>query len=679
VPQEQKVHKSWAVATKEEGTFYDATVMDVASYPPVQRESGCMLVTPSGAVGITPDDVGIKPMPIRTQRGEPLLPGQYVVYPANAVRLPYLPDANAPGFAIHDLPSGPFKQDFGGAWPEVNPLRLVLADGPSVNVKGAGGSAGNTVTIGLPPGTRMSLKYSSTVKRAPDMELASASLKSAIEAGQHPLISPAREIVLVHAVQQPRHPVLRSVDLLVNDRAPGETSAALHGPVGVDGPSTDHVDLVATWQEVIDGFFESDVDPRDTPTEFRSSICSMHVEYGDEQVATPPATRHAFGDTKRRDVTYKAVATTRYREYFAPSVAINPANVTNESPGVVRIIRSSARPPAPKVLYTVPNFRWSESRTSAGAVVSQRSGGLRVYVDRGWFATGNDERLAVVLPPKGTSITRPELVSVWGNDPVWFAQGDLATLGEDAFVFGEGERDGFSVIHDVETAEAVGKVTVVTFKPKFHRERQLWYFDVGMDTNASYFPFVRLALARVQPYSIHDLRLSPIVLSEFTQVSARRTTTLTPSSDNSAFSISVDGVSGSNVSIHATAPGIDVASGQWHKGASGRVVKAEFQESLLARADELDFRVLGSIETLVPHAMSGSGAANPLVSFRGSLTIPSVANPSAKHRVVIREYERFATDAEEGVARGTAVITDGQPPAPYAERLVYVDTIAVTL
>jgi hypothetical protein len=484
--------------------------------------------------------------------------------------------------------------------------------------------------------------------------------------------------VFVHAVQQPMKPSLRSADLMVSDRKAGDTTVTLSCPISVDGPSTNHVDVVATWQEVIDGFFESGADPRDTPTSFKSSLCSMNVQYGEFGAQIPAGTEHAFGDTKRRDVTYKVTATTRYREYFAPSVTIDPANVTNDSPGVLRIIRSSARPPVPKVLYTVPNFRWSESRSTS--IVSERKGGLRVYVDRGWFASGNDERLAVILQPKGTAVTRPELVSVWGNDPVRFAPSDLPALDEDAFVIEPSERDGFTVMKDVEMAEGFGKVTVVTFKPKFHKERKVWYFDIALDPKASYFPFVRLALARFQPYSLNDLRLSRIVQTEFTQLAATRTTTVTPQAGNTAFTISVDGVGGSNVDMRALGLAVDPQTSEWKRGASGHVVKVEFHESLLERADELDFRLLGTIETLVPYATPGSTLDNPVVSFRGNLTVPSRANPGAKHRVVIKEFERFATDPQDGVAKGTTVVKeDGSAPTTFTERLVYVDTITVNI
>ena len=670
------VKKFWAVATKEEGSFYDAKVVDTGAYPPVQRDSGCMLVTPSGVVGAPAEMVGIIPMPERLDR-DPLLPGQYVTYPQKAVRTPYLPDPNAPGFALHDLPSGTFTQAFSGGWPEINPLRLVLAEGNTVSITGL--SDGNAVTLTLPPGTRTTLRYSSTVANPAVMELANPALNQAIKAGQHSLLSPAREITFVHAVQQPKPPLLRSADFTVNDRLAGETTATLQGPINVDGPTTNHVDVVATWQEVIDGFFESDADPRDTPSSFKSTLCSMNIQYGDFGADIPAGTEHAFGDTKRRDVTYKVTATTRYREYFAPSVTIDPANVTNDSPGVVRIIRSSARPPVPKVLYTVPNFRWSETRGTS--IVSERKGGLRVYVDRGWFASGNDERLAVIVQPKGTAVTRPESVSVWGNDPTWFAQSELPTLDEDSFVIEPSERDGFTVVRDVESAEGFGKVTVVTFKPKFHKERKVWYFDIALDPKASYFPFVRLALARFQPYSLNDLRLSRIVQSEFTQVAATRTTTITPQAGNTAFAISVEGVGGSNVDMKKLGLAIDPQTNEWKRGASGHVVKVEFHESLLERGDELDYRLLGTIETLVPYATTSSTADNPVVSFRGNLPVPSRANPGAKHRVVIKEFERFATDPQDGVAKGTTVVKeDGLSlPTTYTERLVYVDTISVAI
>ncbi|MGH9186512.1 MAG: hypothetical protein ACRD0U_11960, partial [Acidimicrobiales bacterium] len=57
-----------------------------------------------------------------------------------------------------------------------------------------------------------------------------------------------------------------------------------------------------------------------------------------------------------------------------------------------RVIPSSARPAAPKVLYVVPTFMWGRTATRS----TRLSGGLRVYLDRPWWSSGAEERLGVL-------------------------------------------------------------------------------------------------------------------------------------------------------------------------------------------------------------------------------------------------------------------------------------------
>jgi hypothetical protein len=46
-------------------------------------------------------------------------------------------------------------------------------------------------------------------------------------------------------------------------------------------------------------------------------------------------------------------------------------------------------------------------------------------------------------------------------------------------------------------------------------DRQLWYCDIEVTWGASYYPFIRLALARYQPTSVPGAHLSKVVLADF--------------------------------------------------------------------------------------------------------------------------------------------------------------------
>ena len=52
--------------------------------------------------------------------------------------------------------------------------------------------------------------------------------------------------------------------------------------------------------------------------------------------------RQLFGDTKRRDIDYQTVATTRFREYFPASITSDSANITNRSATVRNAVAAAA-------------------------------------------------------------------------------------------------------------------------------------------------------------------------------------------------------------------------------------------------------------------------------------------------------------------------------------------------
>jgi hypothetical protein len=138
---------------------------------------------------------------------------------------------------------------------------------------------------------------------------------------------------------------------------------------------------------------------------------------------------HRFGDTKYRCVAYTAIGTTRYREYFRPTPDEEtallkvqggklPPRWTRSSPTIMLDILNSAQPEAPKVLYVIPTFKWEATPDGHRRV----GGGLRVYLDRPWYSSGDGEQLAVVLYPNARADLLDKAkpyVTQWGRDPLW--------------------------------------------------------------------------------------------------------------------------------------------------------------------------------------------------------------------------------------------------------------------
>jgi hypothetical protein len=424
------------------------------------------------------------------------------------------------------------------------------------------------------------------------------------------------------------------------------------------------MDLTASWTEYMD--VTDPANPTKDPSigvPKTTTITSVNVAYTDTQVHAPAGTRHAFGDTKRRTVQYQWVGTTRYREYFPPSITSVASNIQTASAPVQITVPACARPPAPHIKYVVPSFKFTPAPGTPTLTKTRVGGGLRVYVDRGWFATGEDERLAVIIQSPTDTTDRHAMVTVWGDDPIWFGQNKLAPLDEQHFAV-DTASDPYKILRGVQLADGSGQVTAITYKPQWSADRQLWYFDIELNTDQSYFPFVRLALARCQPITEGDLRLSKVVLTEFAQLAANRTVSVAANGPN-AYTISVAGPTGSNLAW-TSAPSAGAA-------ASGHTVLAEIQE-LNGADDPLNWTTIGGRVMLNPQVASSTQ------TYTGSLTYPRfLAKPGARHRVLIREYEIFATDDQAGVKLANGLVHFGDTTSPaYQQRLVYTDSIEIT-
>ncbi len=194
----------------------------------------------------------------------------------------------------------------------------------------------------------------------------------------------------------------------------------------------------------------------------------------------------------------------------------------------MRIVSNSARPQAPKVLYVVPTFDWDKS--PSGLTSTRHGDGLRVYMDRPWWSSGDGEQLAVVLwrPDAGQIDPVPLVaphVTMWGIDPVYKS---FHEPGVRPVLSSFSRRDAS---HDSVRAlvERPGVfVDVAAHNVGFDATRDLWFCDIIVNHGKSYTPFIRLALARYQHNSVPNAHLSPVVLADFIQLSPTRTASVVP-------------------------------------------------------------------------------------------------------------------------------------------------------
>ncbi len=388
--------------------------------------------------------------------------------PGEQIELPYFPDPWARGACLRGLPYGapdPMLIEFSGDWPDFRPFRIRLQEGSqpaqwdnsrrllTVYLK-----KGESVTLriscyfperflpiqglyrwlekperiipqkvmqpprGLPEGQVQVLK----TLQPPRVDL--TRIRTLSLQGRNWLMTPFREITLIHATLQPvGKPLNKS---LSTERDPGQTSARLYGEFELHGHSTSKAELLASWQEPVDYLNEPGprtIEGRAHVLEFKinpdmTSLTltprpetSRSPQTGQPQIQTratitalapapqTPVYRHEFGDTKFRRVNYSLVTTTRYMEQFPANELPEETGYTRKSEPVEVKVLNSAPPAMPKIVYVIPSFKWERSKKGT-QITSVRKSALRVYIERPWYSSGEGELLAVILPP-GITIT----------------------------------------------------------------------------------------------------------------------------------------------------------------------------------------------------------------------------------------------------------------------------------
>jgi len=490
-------------------------------------------------------------------------------------------------------------------------------------------------------------------------------------------LAPAVEVRLVHAV--PRPVEVPRPTVLVPARSEGDTEVTLIGAVDVHGPSTDRIDMEATWREWVDDVAK----PEPEEVTVVAAAFGTEVAYEEDLVvlagsdATIPVPGgpplrvhkavHKMGDTRHRNVDYRVRATTRYREYFSPQVTPTVDDLSVVGPVRQIDVPSSARPAKVVVRDVLPLFRWDERTEPAQPFGLRRTrrAGLRVYLDRPWYTTGNGELLGVVLAA-GSDVGLQGYLSQWGGDPVWLQQGPasraalplidlLHLIGlDDRRV--PGRPAGRPVTLPLMDVPGRPGVRVLGYEPEFSQARNLWFVDIAFDPATAFWPFVRLAVSRYQPSSLSGLHLGPVHVCDYAQLAPERTATLTRPDDTHA-RIIVTGAVG--------APRL--ADGQ----EIGRMTFTEvigLTRRVRARLEHRDASVGTDLgwATVAHETLPILGAAGPVVSWSGQLELPTALPPrtpgeESDWRVTVEEWEFLPADPL-GVER-----------PGYEQRMIYAD------
>jgi hypothetical protein len=665
-----KYEEGYNIALKEEGTLADTKIVDITD------GKAKSIPNPADVEIIEPSD--------GTEQG------QYIIHKENQLLLPYLPDPIARGTAFRNLPGvisegtpelekiindslglNVLKVPFELKklkWYDAQPFQIRIEERPG-KIEGDGcdetfdnvedppkwDSSNRILTVYLPKAEVAKVRYTCYMNDE-DLQLMgiwnkwlknpSNNLKRYALSGTHWMLTPFRELVVVHAVQQPLcEPTIPDIEAIKNNI--GDTFATIEGEFHLSVKSTDKLDLLANWIEPVDDLDKDE--PKTIDVNAHAFELKIDESFNDDlkiPLRLCGSHRHEFGDTKYRYVKYYLQGTTRFREYFHPVITqlsdevsdedkhylfdwdklpgddnqqiieflkdnpkiewvekpvikksddktitveengksltlikeentliiksdgkeyiyvlkkendklyISKDKITRRGPIYEVDVLNSARPEAPKVLYVLPTFKWEEEKdTEDGWNTFERKrigGGLRVYLERPWYSSGDKELLGVVLCSNPADLIQDEkrdklkpYITQWGMDPIWKSNIPKGFLRPNDFVGKEKSQKGLSL---EELGEEPGdlKLNVVGFKPEYNKDRKLWYCDIQFNPEVitSYYPFVRLALARYQPNSIENAHLSRAVLADFAQLVNDRALNISFRNDNQTFDISVSG------------------------------------------------------------------------------------------------------------------------------------------
>jgi hypothetical protein len=511
--------------------------------------------------------------------------------------LPYLPDPLAievaarifhhPGFPDSKNISIPLFD--GTKWPDALPFKIDVYEDPTDTPHYDGGV--RTLFVPLPKASRCILRLS--IRPGPEalkilgvwnwltpmqqtqpiaVNGHSTTLERQAREGQHWMLTPWRNVELVHAVQRPL--IAPLISKLIVDRPASATFALPNFISTCSIASTDRVDLRASWNEPFEDAIANLMENRrriDHAFSIKITDAKAYAGPPDYFLEGPDLIRaggsfhdrvakkaHEFHDTRYRRIEYWIEGTTKFREFLPATLLMETiggiAQPTEENIRVVgdklrSWIPSSAPPPAPEVLYVVPTFGWVRSGDETSKSSWRRGGGLRVYLKRPWNASGYGEMLGVVLPSltfDGDPNTAPageplkNFVTQWGNDPIWlspFVPGVAPKRTNFPLARNAADADGkwlpsFAPAEEADQPPgpfattgldhpglrnhiAASLVDVAPHDVFYDEDRQLWYCDIEISFGPAYFPFIRLALARYQPVALANAHLSNIVLADF--------------------------------------------------------------------------------------------------------------------------------------------------------------------
>lgn len=493
---------------------------------------------------------------------------------------------------------------YDGAWPDPSPVWVELAEGAGPP---AWDAARRALILQLPKGRRVNVAVSSLLDPADlallgvwewfaarlDRDVAAAAgfgsspfageylagrvaRRAAVTRlalhGGHWALTPATTLRLVHEVVQPvgvprfsrfsdAHPLPEpnpGVAPLDVTRDARSTSAQLTGGLLVDVPSTAAVTVRAAWTDWVDdpgagppsratreevvGRVELPERTRvgqvvDTPGARPAVVVDQAIAWSAKgRIAAVEVTRdcrlvHTVGDTRHHAMAYRAEAVTR-----------DAPGIRSSEPATIHV-PSSAAPDPPVVIEVVPAFAWDRQHTTDVRTSVRQGRTIRVYLERPWWSSGDDELLGIACLPAAEELAEQlcdfrDRVTLWGLDSL-HGGGQLSPEAPRRWNFPE----AVAGIDNQVVAMFDRRVDVAGHAVHYDETTDRHFSDVVLDADDAYTPFVRLVLVRFQPYSVPGQAISSPVVVDHLQLSPDRAISVaTPPDDPHRRQVVVTGI-----------------------------------------------------------------------------------------------------------------------------------------
>jgi len=284
------------------------------------------------------------------------------------------------------------------------------------------------------------------------------------------------------------------------------------------------------------------------------------------------------------------------------------------------------------------------------------------------------ELLGLTAPAKPTAkeaqrMLRP-YITKWGSDPVWQSEPPELPPTVAGFPSHAGWASGLTL------AELPPELAVVVaaHDVRFDRDRKLWYCDIEIDPGDSYYPFVRLALARYQAHSVPHAHLSRVVMTDFLQLAPDRVAEVSLSPGQAL--VEVSGFSARNKVADLPGPAALQAEGLVDDDAprASTTVRVALERRIPGVPGDLGWERVEPEATLAPvrsSLRSISGRRKPFhVTWAGAVQLPRGALQGGDHRLLVTEVETYLRDYP--IPGDPSYATS--PRDFLRERVVYADT-----